>query len=156
MSAVAAGSAGRTGRPTGPAAVPLRDRFGGRSTVGPGPAAKAVAADVSALVRAEVALAKAELRQVVSQKAAGAAALVVAGVLAWLAVQGLLLAAGFALALVMPGWAAALVVSVVLLLGGAVAGLVGRRRLAGPAGLDVVKQSVSEDVEWTKQHLPGR
>lgn len=144
-------------RITGPSgAISLRDRFGGRSTVGPGPAAKAVAADVSALVRAEVALAKAELRQVASEKAVGAAALVVAGVLAWLAGQGLLLAVGFALALVMPGWAAALIVSVVLLLGAAVAGLVGRRRLAGPVSLDVVKQSVSEDVEWTKQHLPAR
>ncbi len=156
MSAAAAGPTERTGGSTGPASASLRDRFGGRSTVGTGPAAKAVAADVSGLVRAEVALAKAELRQVVSQKAAGAAALVVAGVLAWLAVQGLLLAVGFALALVMPGWAAALVVGVVLLLGGAVAGLVGRRRLAGPAGLNVVKKSVSEDVEWTKQHLPRR
>ncbi|MBW3602293.1 MAG: phage holin family protein [Actinobacteria bacterium] len=156
MSAATAGPGGRTDGPTGPAAVPLRDRFGGRSTVGPGPAAKAVAADVSALVRAEVSLAKAELRQVASRKAAGAAALAVAAVLAWLAVHGLLLAAGFALALVMPGWAAALVVSVVLLLAAAVAGLVGRRRLAGPAGMDVVKRSVSEDVEWTKQHLPAR
>lgn len=156
MSAATADPAGRTGGATAPVSTSLRDRFGGRSTVGTGPAAKAVAADVSALVRAEVALAKAELRQVASEKAAGAVALVVTGVLAWLAVQGLLLAVGFALALVMPGWAAALVVSVVLLLGAAVAGLVGRRRLAGPAGLNVVKKSVSEDVEWTKQHLPRR
>jgi Putative Actinobacterial Holin-X, holin superfamily III len=156
MSAAAAGPAGSTGGATGPVSTSLRDRFGGRSTVGTGPAAKAVAADLSALVRAEVALARAELRQVVSQKAAGAAALVVAGVLVWLAVQGLLLTVGFALALVMPGWVAALVVSVVLLLGAAVAGLIGRRRLAGPAGLNVVKKSVSEDVEWTKQHLPRR
>ncbi|MDP8971472.1 MAG: phage holin family protein, partial [Actinomycetota bacterium] len=85
--------------------------FGSRTRVGAAAAARAVAEDASALVRAEIELAKAEVMQSVKVKAAGSGLLVGAAVCGWLAIQGLLLTAGLALALVLPGWAAALVVS---------------------------------------------
>lgn len=134
----------------------LRSRFGPQPTIGAGAAAKAVAEDASALVRAEIELAKAEITASVKPKAAGAGMLVGAGVLAWLAVQGLLVTAALALALVLPGWAAALVVTVILLIGGGVLGLIGKRKLATPVSLDTTKQNVEEDVAWAKSHLSRR
>jgi uncharacterized membrane protein YqjE len=130
-----------------------RFSFGPRPTVGVGAAGKAVAEDVSALVRAEIALAKAELAGGAKAKASGAGALAAAGVMAWLALQGLLITAGFALALVVPGWAAAAIVTGALLLLALIAGLVGKRKLATPVSLNTTKASVEEDVAWTKSHL---
>lgn len=75
---------------------------------------------VSRLVRDELELAKAELRQKGKRFGTGVALGGAAGVLAWFGLAGLLVAAGAALALVMPVWAAALIVAVVLL---AVAGV---------------------------------
>lgn len=145
-----------TAPPTTPFEQPVggvRSRFGPEPTIGAGAAAKAVAEDASALIRAEIDLAKAELGASVKPKAAGAGLLVGAGVLAWLGVQGLLITAALALAVVLPGWAAALVVTVVLLAAGGVLGLVGKRKLATPVSLDTTKQNVEEDVAWAKSHL---
>lgn len=124
--------------------------FGPEPTVGTGAAARSVAADVAALVRAELRLAKAELTRSAKAKARGAALLVVAAVAGWLALQGLLVTAGLALALVMPGWAAALIVSVVLLLLATVTVLLGARKLTTPLNVDTTKRSVQEDLQWTR------
>ncbi|HUH08056.1 MAG TPA: phage holin family protein [Egibacteraceae bacterium] len=134
----------------------ITDRFGTETTVGAGAAAKAVAEDTRELVRAEVALAKAELTQAVREKAIGAGMLTAAGVAAWLGLQALLIAAGFALALVMPGWAAALVVAAALVIVAATMALIGRRKAATPVRLDITKSTVEEDVAWTKGQLQRR
>lgn len=143
---------------------------------GVGAAAKAVAEDVSALVRAEIDLAKAELAAGAKAKAAGAGMMAGTAVLAWLGLQALVIAAGFALALVMPGWAAALVVAVVLFLIGVVLALVARSLLSKPVGVTIAREQaqadmqmakdrlrlartrsqVQEDVEWTKSRLTRR
>lgn len=151
-----------TGAP--PAAVPTGNgqhadpkfSFGPKPTVGVGAAGKAVAEDISALVKAEIALAKAEATKGLKAKAMGAGAFIVAAVAGWLALQGLLLTAGFALALVMPGWAAAAIVTVVLLLVAGIAALLGKKKMATPVSLDTTKANVEEDVAWTKSHLPSR
>jgi len=130
--------------------------FGPRPTIGVGAAGKAVAEDVSELVKAEIALAKAEVSEGVKAKAAGAGAFGAAGVLGWLGLQGLLITIGFLLALVLPGWAAAAIVTGVLLLGAGIAALVGKRKMATPVSLDTTKANVEEDVAWTKQHLAKR
>lgn len=136
---------------------PTRPRryFRRQPTVGAGTAVKAVVEDARALVQAEVALAKAELSSALQAKTRGGAFLAVAAVAGWLALQGLLIAAGLALALVMPGWAAALVVSGVLLLVTAIAALLGRRKLATPVSLDTTKQNVAEDVAVARASLGG-
>jgi uncharacterized membrane protein YqjE len=130
--------------------------FGPKPTIGVGAAGKAVAEDISALVKAEIALAKAELSSGMKDKAVGAGAFGAAGVCAWLGLQGLLITAGFALALILPAWAAALIVSALLLLVAAIAGLVGKRKMASPVSLDTTKENVEKDVAWTKSHLPKR
>lgn len=138
----------------GPASPRLN--FGPKPTIGVGAAGKAVAEDISALVKAEIALAKAELSSGMKDKAMGAGAFGAAGAFAWLGLQGLLITSGFALALVLPAWAAALIVSVVLLLIAAIAGLVGKRKMASTVSLDTTKENVEKDVAWTKSHLPKR
>lgn len=130
--------------------------FGPKPTVGVGAAGKAVAEDISTLVKAEIALAKAEVAGGIKAKSVGAGALGAAGVVGWLALQGLLITAGLALALVVPGWAAAAIVTGVLLLIALIAALVGKRKLATPVSLDTTKANVEEDVAWTKSHLPSR
>lgn len=147
-----------TAEPKAPFGQPSRIRglFAPQPSLGAGDAAKAVAEDASALVRAELELAKAELVQSASAKAAGAGLLAGAGVMGWLALQGLLITAALALALVVPGWAAALIVSVVLLALGGVLAFVGKRMLATPVSMDTTKQNVQEDVAWTKSHLAKR
>lgn len=127
--------------------------FATEPTIGAGEAARTVAEDASALVRAEIALAKAEIAEAAKVKATGAGLLAGAGILGWLALQGLIVAAALALALVVPGWAAALIVSVALLAVGGVLGLIGKRKLAKPVSLDTTKHNIQEDVEWTKSHL---
>lgn len=145
--------------PRAPFEQPLanaRRLFNEQPTIGAGAAAKAVAEDASALVRAEIELAKAELAASLRPKAAGAGMLAAAGVVGWLALQGLLITAALALALVLPGWAAALVVSAVLLVTGGILGLMGKRKLQTPVSLDTTKRNVEEDVAWTKSHLSSR
>lgn len=121
--------------------------------MGVGAAGKTVAEDISALVRAEVELAKAEVGKGVKAKATGAGAFGAAAILGWLGLQGLLITIGFALALVMPGWAAALVVTAVLLIAAGIAAAVGRSKMQTPVSLETTKANVEEDVEWTKSHL---
>jgi hypothetical protein len=123
--------------------------------VGPAGAAKVVVKDFADLVRAEIGLAKAEIEQSIREKAVGAGLLVGAGALAWLGIQGLLVTFALMLALVLPGWAAALIVSAVVLLVGAALGVLGKRRLAAKLSLKTAKQSIEEDVAWTKAHLPN-
>jgi hypothetical protein len=133
-----------------------RLNFGPKPTIGVGAARKAVADDIPALVKAHVELAKAELASGAKDKAAGAGAFAVAGAMGWLALQGLLITAGFALALVVPAWAAALIVSVVLLLIAGGAALVGKRKMSTPVSLDVTKAKVEEAVAWTKSQITNR
>lgn len=149
-------SAGGQQAPPDPSDDGFRRYFGRRPTIGAAAAAKQVATDASALVKAEIELAKAEVTASLQAKATGAGLFVAAGVAGWLALQGLLITAGLALALVLPGWAAALIVTAVLLLVAAVAALIGRRKLATPVKLETTKQNVEEDVEWAKAHLPRR
>lgn len=118
-----------------------------------GDTAKAVAADVGDLVRAELELAKAELAEGARSKATGLGLLVGTAVFAWLAAQGLLITAGIALAIVLPAWAAALIVSGVLLLLALVLALIARRKLSAPLGIDTAKAQAQEDLAWAKGRL---
>lgn len=143
-----------------PFGTAVDDAFAGRhdggATSGAAAAAKAVAEDASALVKAEIDLAKAELTAAVQTKAMGGGLLTAAGALGWLGLQALLITVGLLLALVLPAWAAALIVTAALLLPAGVLALLGRRKLAVPVSLDTTKANIEEDIAWTKAHLPGR
>lgn len=137
-----------------PPALPRVARFFAKPppTVGPGPAAKAVSEDLSALLTAHRDLAKAELQETAKAKGTGAGLLVAAGVMGWLGLQGLLITLGFLLALVLPGWAAALIVTVLLLAAAAVLALQGRKFLQR-GGFDLTKQAVQETIAVVKSRL---
>jgi uncharacterized membrane protein YqjE len=104
------------------------------------------------IVRSEVRLAKAEIKQEAS-KAARASTMLVAGALLGVIALGFFLwTAVYALALVMPFWAAALIVALVLaIVAGALASMGWAKiRQVNPQP-EKAKQEVKEDVQWLKQ-----
>ena len=105
------------------------------------------------LVRQEMELAKAELRE--KGKAAGIAGGMFggAGVVALYGVGALTAAAILALAIVMDAWAAALIVGAGLLAIAGVLALTGKKKVeqATPPVPEQAIESSKEDVEWTKQ-----
>ena len=143
----------RTRVPQAPEKV--REFFARRPTVGPRPSAQAVVTDVSDLVKAEIALAKAEFTEKATEKGLGAGLFAGAAVAAWLGLQGLLITIGFAIALVLPAWAAALIVTAVLFLVGGILAFVGKKKFSTPLALERTKANVQEDVTWTRAHLNG-
>lgn len=113
-----------------------------------------LAKKASELARAEVALAKAEVKQDLRAEIKMASGLGVAGLCAIWTVSLLLVAIVFALSEsdVMPGWAASLVVAAVVLAIGTVAGLVGwAKRVKKP--LETTRRSVQENVRWAKERI---
>ncbi|MCU1546420.1 MAG: phage holin family protein [Homoserinimonas sp.] len=104
---------------------------------------------VTELVTAEIEQLKAELLRKLKALGLGAAFLVGALVLVLFMVGVLLTAAILALALVMPGWLAALLVALVLLIGAAVLGLLGYRKLklGMPPVPNESMQSLKADVD---------
>ncbi|MGX7828664.1 phage holin family protein [Actinokineospora sp. 24-640] len=108
---------------------------------------------VSRLVRDELALAKTELRQKGKRLGTGVALGGAAGVLAWFGLAALLVAAGAALALVLPVWAAALIVAGALLLtAGVLAAVgVGDVRKGSPPVPEEAIESTRRDVAAVKE-----
>jgi MFS family permease len=114
---------------------------------------KQLADQTTALVRAEVELAKAELSEKGKRVGVGAGMFGGAGVLGFYAFGALTAAAVLALATAVAGWLAALIVAAVY---GAVAGvlaLTGKKQVqeATPAAPERTVETVKEDVEWVKQ-----
>ena len=139
-----------------PGFSPRRRLFGRQPERGVGAVTREVAQDVSALVRAEIDLAKTELQVAGKAKGLGIGLLVGAGVFAWLGLQALLITLGFVLALFVWDWLAALIVTLLLLLLAGVLALVARSKLAKPMDLGTTRKNVQEDVTWAKAHLPSR
>jgi membrane protein YdbS with pleckstrin-like domain len=103
------------------------------------------------IIRAEVRLAKVEVREELSKAKRGAAMLVTAGVVLILATGLALLAAVYALALVWPLWAAALVVALAAAATGGLLAMTGLHRLkdvnlAPPKTVSTVR----ENIQWAK------
>jgi len=108
---------------------------------------------VSELVRAEIRLAAAEMKDKGRRAGVGAGMLGGAGVVAGYGVAVLLVAVVAALDLVLPLWAAALIVAVVLLGAAAVVGALGRRRVAesGPPVPERAVASTRRDINEIKE-----
>jgi len=107
---------------------------------------------VGDIIRSEVRLVKAEVRQDVTHYAKTSAFIGVAGVLAFYAVGFLLLSAVYALQGVMPSWLAALVVGVAVGIVAAILYLTNRKKLA-QASLrpDKTIQTLEDNVTWFKR-----
>jgi hypothetical protein len=107
---------------------------------------------VSDIIRSEVRLAKAEVRQDVAHYARAIAFIGAAGVLAFYAVGFVLLGAVYGLQDVVPTWLAALLVGTAVGIVAAILFLTGRKKLA-QASLrpDKTIQSLEDNVTWFKR-----
>lgn len=110
-----------------------------------------IVGNVQHIVRAEVKLARAEVREEIGKARRGMIFLAAGGMAAALAVVFILLAAVYALALVWPMWAAALVVGAGTALVGSAVVTTGIRQirsvsLAPPRTVSTIQ----ENIEWAK------
>ncbi|HEX2376320.1 MAG TPA: phage holin family protein [Gaiellales bacterium] len=108
--------------------------------------------DVSALVRSEIQLAKAEVAEK-GGRLAGGVGLAAAGAVVLLAMLGALVATAIlALATTLPAWLAALIVAIVIGIIGGLLVLLGVRALrrATPPVPEHAVDSVKEDIAWVK------
>jgi protein-S-isoprenylcysteine O-methyltransferase Ste14 len=108
--------------------------------------------DLSTLLRAEVALAKAEIQAEAKQAALGAGLFAGAAVFGLLAVVLILFAVAYALDLVLPTWLSFLIVGVLLLVLAGLLALVGKGRISkvGPPARTVATSKQS--IEALKGH----
>jgi hypothetical protein len=111
-----------------------------------------IAGNVQHIVRAEMRLAKAELKQDVALLKRGAIFMAVGAVTGILGLALLCLAAVYALASTMPAWAAALIVAIVVSIVAALFFLTARRQISG-LGLPRTSATVQENVQWVKTHV---
>jgi len=111
-----------------------------------------VAGETVELVRQELALFKAELQEKLSKAGIGAALVGAGALIAYSGWLFLLLAAVYALALVVPAWAAALIVGALVLGIGGVLALIGKSRMRADALTpDRSMRSLREDQAWIKE-----
>jgi uncharacterized membrane protein YqjE len=104
------------------------------------------------LIRSEMRLAQAEVAEKGKRAGVGIGMFSVAGLLAFFAFGSLVATAILALTLVVDAWLAALIVALVLLAVAAVAGLVGRNKVAeaGPPAPERAIQGLKEDIATVK------
>jgi uncharacterized membrane protein YqjE len=116
---------------------------------------KLLSEQIGLLVRKELELARAEMAQKGKAAAIGGGLFAGAALFGLLALGALTACLILALALVVDAWLAALIVGLVYALIGWVLALSGRIKLrqATPPVPEQAKQSVREDVEWTKERV---
>ena len=104
------------------------------------------------LIRSEMRLAQAEVAQKGKRAGVGIGMFSVAGLLAFFAFGSLVATAILALTLVVDAWLAALIVALVLLAVAAVAGLIGRNKVAeaGPPAPERAIQGLKDDIATVK------
>jgi hypothetical protein len=113
-----------------------------------------VAGETVELVRQELAMFKTELQEKLGRAGIGAALLGAGALVAYSGWLFLLLAAVFALALVLPVWAAALIVGALVIGIGAVLALVGKSRMRADAlAPERTMRSLREDHAWIKERF---
>jgi len=115
---------------------------------------KAISRDATALVRAEVQLAKDEMSAKAKESAVGGGMLATAALFGVAAFGTLVACAVAALSTAMATWLAALIVAVVLIVVAAIVGAIAVRRLrkAQPPAPTETIESAKEDVQWLKRH----
>jgi hypothetical protein len=131
----------------GPTAVATARAGGERSL---GELISEATGELSTLMRKEIELAKAELKQDASALGKGVGAFGAAGFSGYLAVLFLSFAAMFGLDSVLPLWAAALVVGGAYLAVAALLGLKGKKAIGQMPGVPRTVKTIKEDVEWAR------
>lgn len=113
-----------------------------------------VVSDLQDLFRAEIALAKTELKEDAQATGKAAGMMVGGGVVGLVGFIILMLAATWALALVLPLWLSALIVAAVLFVVAAVLVLMGKKELsATKMGPEQTIATLKEDQEWAKRQI---
>ena len=113
-----------------------------------------IASNLTQLIQAEFRLAKGELKEGAEKVAAPGATLGAGVVLAFYGLGFLLLAAVYALSLVMAGWLATLIVGGVLLVAaGILIGAGGMKLKRMNLSPDKTIRTLEEDVQWAKQQI---
>jgi uncharacterized membrane protein YqjE len=113
-----------------------------------------IARNVNDIIRSEVRLAQAEMREEAAKAVTSAGWLIAAAVAAVLAVHLLLWSSVYALALVAPMWAAALAVAAMLAVTAGVLFLVAKRRFKGvrvPPARTV--ENIKESAAWVRESI---
>jgi hypothetical protein len=113
-----------------------------------------IVGDLQHIIRAEVRLAKSEIREEVGKAKRGAVFVIAGGVILTCAFGVLLLAAVYALATVWPPWMAALAVAGGTALIGGLLAMSGKNQL-GAVGLPPQKtvSTVKENLQWAKTRI---
>lgn len=147
---------GNSGAPSGNGGPGSTDAGGASSSTtagapkSAGQLMKEISEDFSTLFRKEIELAKQELGQSMAEKAKGAAIIAIAGVLGFFALIFLLLAIRDGLDNLLWTWLADIATAVILLVIGAIAALLAKKKLTTPVSTELTKQTIKEDVEWAK------
>jgi hypothetical protein len=103
-----------------------------------------VTEDISTLMRGEIELAKAELRETVQVASRGGGLLAGAGVLAFLGFVFLLVTIAYVISLWLPVWAGFGIVTLVLIIVAAILGVIGKKRLDEMKGPEITQQSLQK------------
>jgi|SRR5579871_6450801 len=112
-----------------------------------------IGGNIQGIVRAEMILARSELKEEGRKAFAGSTMLLVGALVGFLGFAFLMLTCVFALELVLPAWAAALIVGGVLVICSGIAASIGRERLKKVRMPDKTMQTMKEDVEWMKEQV---
>lgn len=114
---------------------------------------KDIAASIQQIVRSEIRLARMELTG--SARRLRSSALMLAGgaLFGIFGIAFILLAAMFALEIVLPAWLSALIVGVIALMGASVGFTVGRERMKTVHAPEQTIQTVKEDFQWMKEQV---
>jgi uncharacterized membrane protein YqjE len=108
--------------------------------------------NVQEIIRAEVSLAKAEIRQEASAALSSALWMIVGGVSGVFAVLFVLWTVAYALSLVWPKWAATLTIAAILAVAAAVLVVTGVRRFESLHPIpERTVETLKENVAWVKQ-----
>lgn len=105
------------------------------------------------LVRQQIELAKLEIIEAVSVRAAGVGMMIGAGVLVIYAVGFVAAAGASGLAVVLPRWAADLIVALLLIGAAATLVLLGRRVMRTAPSVDRTPETLKEDARWAQQQI---
>jgi Flp pilus assembly protein TadB len=110
-----------------------------------------IVANVQTIIRAEIRLAKTEVREEITKARAAAGMMAGGAVAALFTIWLLLLTAFFALSTVMPFWAAALVLLIVMAIVTAILLTAGRKRLKTVnTKPEKTIETMKENVQWVK------
>jgi protein-S-isoprenylcysteine O-methyltransferase Ste14 len=112
--------------------------------------------DAQDLIRGEIALAKAELRQEVRRVGVGMAALAGAAVAGVIGILFLLAAIAWAIPAVAgwPAWTGFAIVAGVVLVAAAVLAAMGKKRFNGERHMPLTVETLKENMEWTRARKP--